>query len=1374
VVPKCVSSFATTQRAIISRLTLRLLAFLLLVSFPRITEADPSNPNPVFKQQGYWTTKYDWKVRAIHLALLRGRDTHSQILWWNRGPGPVTNDGRARLWQWDPGDTLSTMTEMMSVVDVPTGTGEDIFCSGHSALPDGRLLVTGGTEAPLTGLDLVKIYNPAAIPSAAWSTVESMGHGRWYPTNTTLKDGSVLVTSGRLGLEMVSFGGVDDPTFIPNTSNTVLALRGNFADYSVTMGGSIPTAREGHTSIFDATVSTDAQNGDINFRINQRTLIFGGRRSDVVVSNDLWELRRDELSTWTWNQLSLNGAPPARRDHSAIYAYASTPKAMIVFGGRDGSDFSMADVYKLTLRTTFAGTDTWSLLSPGGGPVPSRYGHTAVFDTIGATMPVMLVFGGMSTATTFSSNDVWQLSLNPGENWSILPTTGVAPTPRENHAAAFDLRGNRMILFGGRTSLGPSNQLFALTYVSGGWVWSNLGATVLPDDQFGFPTARFGHSMIYDPEFQRLVIFGGDTTYETPGGVLGDVWFLPLYESPLKWRRDRSGLTLSARTGHTAVLDSRYVNAIVPEIYSASGMAGWTPVTLATKWQNLYPNSFLLPNGKIFYAAPTKRSMLLNPQTWLWEPVSSWISSTSPGGSAAMYLPGKIMKCGEEIEGEGSTFTAKIDLNGTMPNSWTNVTSLPLMLKRTKHNLTILPTGEVLVTGGMENANNLATAVRVPQVWDPRPAADGGEVWKANILAPDPVIRDYHSSALLLPDGRVLSAGGELQSSTDAKMATIYYPTYLFDQTGTYIHPDHPQRPTISCVDTLLALGQDVDVYTPNASAIFKVCLIRPGAVTHQFNQEQLFIPLTFSNLGARLRARIPASADSVPPGNYMMFIVKTDSLPSVASWVRVAPKVAHSGSLTADETWTPQNGPHVVSGDLTVPSNRTLTIQAGTKITCAGPAARIVVNGILVINGTTNNKVRLGPTLCSTASGDWWGIQVGSQGAVTVHFAEIEYAQYGIKGEASAGAILIDQCDIRNSQVAAIDVSGTGTSSTSLTVTGGTIVVGSSPYGIRCDGGYQVMIDGTVVTGTSAATYGIWVSSLGIGANPQAAIKNVTISGLTAGTGVYVAGNSPSLNNCQVSNCKWGIQLRGTGNSPRIEPLPLGQVGATITGSTTGLYVEATNPLVNKVTITSPGGGTGVSNFGNSGGTYTYVTVSGGAVGFAATATDTTGRFRHGSVTGFTTNGFKYNDPPGLNLGTDADGGLNSIHSTGAMGKWILVKTCPSGGPVVKARQNYWGGTPDPSKFSSCVDYGNWLTSAPSRPLAEPSVAIEETPVEWTAGPNPFSQGLILTFHVDSLNRGRISAALRVFDISGCLVRTVSLGVLDSGNHQVEWDGRD
>ena len=238
-------------------------------------------------------------------------------------------------------------------------------------------------------------------------------------------------------------------------------------------------------------------------------------------------------------------------------------------------------------------------------------------------------------------------------------------------------------------------------------------------------------------------------------------------------------------------------------------------------------------------------------------------------GSAVMYEPGKVLIVGGgggSDTGPAPTATAEvIDLNAATP-TWRRVASMAT--GRRQHNATILPDGTVLVTGG-SNApgfNNQAGAVHTAELWDP-----ATETWTT--LASSTQYRGYHSTALLLPDGRVLSSGGDNHAN-----AEVFSPPYLFKGA----------RPTVTAAPTGVGYGQSFSVETPDAASITKVTLVRLSSVTHAFNENQRFNSLSFTRVAGGLNVTAPANGNLAPPGDYMLFLINGNGVPSVAKIVRV------------------------------------------------------------------------------------------------------------------------------------------------------------------------------------------------------------------------------------------------------------------------------------------------------------------------------------------------------------------------------------------------------------------------------------------------------------------------------------------------------
>jgi galactose oxidase-like protein len=175
----------------------------------------------------------------------------------------------------------------------------------------------------------------------------------------------------------------------------------------------------------------------------------------------------------------------------------------------------------------------------------------------------------------------------------------------------------------------------------------------------------------------------------------------------------------------------------------------------------------------------------------------------------------------------------------------------------------------VLVTSGVSgDRSNPALAVHAAELWNP---VTGSWTTLASSAA---LLRGYHSTSLLLPDGRVLHGGGGGGGGTiDNLNYELYSPPYLF----------RGARPIVTgATPAAVAYSQTLFLETRDAASIAKVTLIRFGSVTHAFDQGQRLVPLSFSQVAGGLSVTLPGSRTTAPPGPYMLFLVNGNGVPSV------------------------------------------------------------------------------------------------------------------------------------------------------------------------------------------------------------------------------------------------------------------------------------------------------------------------------------------------------------------------------------------------------------------------------------------------------------------------------------------------------------
>jgi hypothetical protein len=441
-----------------------------------------------------------------------------------------------------------------------------------------------------------------------------------------------------------------------------------------------------------------------------------------------------------------------------------------------------------------------------------------------------------------------------------------------------------------------------------------------------------GHTFLADG---RLLVAGGTQAYDAhpavddPYGHAGqhhyrgvrDALFLSpvpgadpwTTAAPMRFQRgtNRGGgrwyptlLTLAdgrvlAMSGHPEISDSRHNNTSLELFDPEAGPEGaWLDAGEKPNAPSSYPRLYLLPNGDVLCATPmSNRVERWSPIRRTWMPVaeapgagygsgiewsSALLSLRPPEYTARVLAVGKaaarILDLGPRGDGTGL--------------AWSNTAPRTLPAAGTRHGANavrqhatavLLPDGSVLVVGGTVDGRD-ARAILHAELYDP-----DADQWST--LAAATVPRVYHSVALLLPDGRVWVAGsnhngdrnrrGDRGTPRDKRelRIEIFAPPYLF--AGS--------RPLLLAAPEQAVPGGTLTVATPDPEAIGAVTLVRSSSVTHAFNADQRHIALAFERrAGGQLAVAAPPDNRVAPPGDYLLFLVSRDGVPSVGRFLRV------------------------------------------------------------------------------------------------------------------------------------------------------------------------------------------------------------------------------------------------------------------------------------------------------------------------------------------------------------------------------------------------------------------------------------------------------------------------------------------------------
>jgi hypothetical protein len=333
----------------------------------------------------------------------------------------------------------------------------------------------------------------------------------------------------------------------------------------------------------------------------------------------------------------------------------------------------------------------------------------------------------------------------------------------------------------------------------------------------------------------------------------------------------------------------------VPEVFELG--RGWRdlPTHGLLPW---YAHLFLVGDGRVFYSGG-QMSANRGARPMLWD-IESGARIVVPGlpmadvrnQSASVLLPPaqaqRVMIIGgggRDIHEHGEIDTpeegrrpphvatrscAIADLSDPTPRY---ARTAPLRQARMHLNATILPDRTVVATGGARVEEHRVEAALEAEIYHPRVRS-----WSRGAISRVP--RLYHSTAVLTPDGKVVTAGSNPRPRDNELRIEVYWPPYLF----------RGPRPRCTLSRHRATYGSRLSVTTPDAARLREVNLVRAGSTTHAFNSDQRLLDVPYTVAGRnRIELRLPTRRTLAPPGWYMVFLVDTDGVPSVGRWLRLS-----------------------------------------------------------------------------------------------------------------------------------------------------------------------------------------------------------------------------------------------------------------------------------------------------------------------------------------------------------------------------------------------------------------------------------------------------------------------------------------------------
>ncbi len=326
------------------------------------------------------------------------------------------------------------------------------------------------------------------------------------------------------------------------------------------------------------------------------------------------------------------------------------------------------------------------------------------------------------------------------------------------------------------------------------------------------------------------------------------------------------------------------VNTDLEVFTPSANMNGVGTVTLqptASHSSAIYPHMFVLPTGKVLMTGPDAETALLDTTTWTWTDLPPL--PTGRGWGSAVLMPSgptgpqTLMMLGGVPDGQFSAVKTTVLLNlNNLGAGWT--AGPPMNTARAHLNTVILPDNSLLTVGGGAGEDPVSGSLYVGPVYQSEILSPTTNTW--SLADTQGVERTYHSTALLLPSGQVLSAGDDRPGHQFNTQGEIYSPPYLFKG----------PRPVIEFAPTAVNYGVPFRIAMDYPQNVTSVRMIRLSAVTHANDMTQRSIGLNMTTQADGLTLTSPANANIAIPGYYMLFALNAQGVPSVAKIIQISP----------------------------------------------------------------------------------------------------------------------------------------------------------------------------------------------------------------------------------------------------------------------------------------------------------------------------------------------------------------------------------------------------------------------------------------------------------------------------------------------------